>query len=101
MKYIHIQDQIRSYNTLFPKRNANLISRSFIRSIVETTFGQKFTDLHSSAKERQLQKSCVSFGEECTFRDMNYSSEGQTYGQTESDAYEPTMQYAQVGSKIM
>ncbi len=24
-----------------------------------------FTDLHSSWKERQLQKSCVSFGEEC------------------------------------
>ncbi len=29
------------------------------------TFGLKFTDLHSSTKERQLQKSCVSFGEEC------------------------------------
>ncbi len=29
------------------------------------TFGPKFTDLHSSPKERQLQKSCVSFGEEC------------------------------------
>ncbi len=36
-----------------------------IRSIVEMTFGPKFTDLHSSPKERQLQKSCVSFGEEC------------------------------------
>ncbi len=29
------------------------------------TFGPKFTDLHSYQKERQLQKSCVSFGEEC------------------------------------
>ncbi len=28
--------------------------------------GPKFTDLHSSPKERQLQKSCVSFGEECS-----------------------------------
>ncbi len=30
------------------------------------TFDPKFTDLHSSPKERQLQKKCVSFGEECT-----------------------------------
>ena len=29
-------------------------------------FGPKFTDLHSSPKERQLKKSCVSFGEECS-----------------------------------
>ncbi len=29
-------------------------------------FCPKSTDLHSSQKERQLQKSCVSFGEECT-----------------------------------
>ncbi len=28
-------------------------------------FGPNVTDLHSSPKERQLQKSCVSFGEEC------------------------------------
>ncbi len=35
------------------------------RSIVEMTFGPEFTDLHSSSKERQPQKSCVSFGEEC------------------------------------
>ena len=28
------------------------------------------------------------------------SSDGQTDGQTESDAYEPTMQWAQVGSKL-
>ncbi len=32
-----------------------------------------------------------------TFRDMNYYPV--TDGQTESDAYEPTVQYAQVGSK--
>ncbi len=37
-----------------------------IRSILEMTFGPKFTDLHSSPKERKLQKSCVSFGEDCT-----------------------------------
>ena len=37
-----------------------------VRSIVEMTFVPKLTDLHSSPKERQLQKSCVSFGEECT-----------------------------------
>ena len=30
------------------------------------TFGPKFTGLHSYPKERQLQKSCVSFGQECT-----------------------------------
>ena len=35
------------------------------RSIVKMTFGPNFTDLHSSPKERQLQKSCISFGEEC------------------------------------
>ena len=29
------------------------------------TFGQRFTDLHSSPKERQLHKSYVSIGEEC------------------------------------
>ncbi len=33
------------------------------RSIAEMT---KFTNLHSSPKEMQLRKSCVSFGEECT-----------------------------------
>ena len=32
---------------------------------MEMTFGQKFTNLHSSPKERQLQISCISFGEEC------------------------------------
>ncbi len=35
------------------------------RSITEMTCCLKFTDLHSSPKEMQLQKSCVSFGEEC------------------------------------
>ena len=30
----------------------------------EMTFGPKFADLHSSPNERQLQKSCISFGEE-------------------------------------
>ena len=29
------------------------------------TFGLKLNGAHSSQKERQLQKSCVSFGEEC------------------------------------
>ncbi len=29
------------------------------------TFGPMFNDLHSSPKETQLRKSCVSFGEEC------------------------------------
>ena len=28
------------------------------------------------------------------------SSDRRTYGQTESDTYEPTVQYAQVGSKM-
>ncbi len=32
----------------------------------EMTFCPKFTNLHSYPKERQLQKSCVSFGEECS-----------------------------------
>ncbi len=37
-----------------------------------------------------------------TFRDMNYYpvTDGRTDRQTESDAYEPTVQYAQVGSII-
>ncbi len=36
-----------------------------------------------------------------TFRDMNYFLGFLVQsGQTESDAYEPTVQYAQVGSKI-
>ncbi len=36
-----------------------------------------------------------------TFRDMNYYpvTDGRTDGQTESDAYVPTVQYAQVGLK--
>ncbi len=29
------------------------------------TFGLKLNGAHSSQRERQLQKSCVSFGEEC------------------------------------
>ncbi len=36
-----------------------------IRSIVEIALGPKFTNLHSSQKERQLQKRCFSFLEEC------------------------------------
>ncbi len=36
-------------------------------------FGPKFTDLHSSPKERQLQKSWVSFGEECTSKVLAHS----------------------------
>ncbi len=35
-----------------------------------------------------------------TFWDMNYCLAWQTDRQTESDAYEPTVQYVQVGSKI-
>ena len=37
-----------------------------------------------------------------TFRDMDYYpvTDGRTDRQTESDAYEPTVQYAQVGSKM-
>ena len=35
------------------------------RSILQMTFGIKLNDVHSSPKERQLQKTCVSFGEEC------------------------------------
>ncbi len=67
------------HTTLFPKRNATLISRFFMVTLdqgqwlqvmctkgnVQTKFGPKFSDLQSSPKERQLQKSCVSFGEEC------------------------------------
>ena len=37
------------------------------------TFGPKFTDLHSSPKERQLQTSCVSFGEECIVAKARFS----------------------------
>ncbi len=33
---------------------------------VKWSFGLKLNGAHSSPKERQLQKSCVSFGEECT-----------------------------------
>ncbi len=40
--------------------------QSAIRRIVEMTFGRMFTDIHSSPKEKQLWKSCVSFGEECS-----------------------------------
>ncbi len=35
------------------------------RGTVIMTFGLNFADLHSFPKERQLQKSCDSFGEEC------------------------------------
>ena len=41
--------------------------------VLQGEFGPKFTDLHSSPKERQLQKSCGSFGEECS---MFYFKEG-------------------------
>ncbi len=38
-----------------------------------------------------------------TFRGMNYYpvTDRRTDGQTESDAYEPTVQYAKVGSKTV
>ena len=36
------------------------------RSILQMTFGIKLNNVHSSPKERKLQKTCVSFGEECT-----------------------------------
>ncbi len=35
------------------------------------TFGIKLNDVHSSPKERQLQKTCVSFGEECIGRSLH------------------------------
>ncbi len=35
-------------------------------------FGPKFTDLHSSPKERQLQKNHISFGEECILSHATY-----------------------------
>ncbi len=37
-----------------------------------------------------------------TFQEMNYYpvTDGQIDRRTESDAYEPTVQYAQVGSKV-
>ena len=77
-------------STLFPKKKHNFNFQIFYGdpgwgsvtqghvhqgkcswSIVEMTFGPKFTDLHSTPKERQLQKSCVSFGEECTLRSVS------------------------------
>ncbi len=36
------------------------------RSILQMTFGLTLNGVHSSPKERQLQKSCVSFGDECS-----------------------------------
>ena len=36
-------------------------------SNLQKTFVLKLNGAHSSQKERQLQKSCVSFGEECTY----------------------------------
>ncbi len=103
LQFMHLCTTHKGY-TLFPKRNATLISRFFMvtvdqgqwprvmctkgnapesnrqktpsknikrfcqytRSNAQMKFAPKFTDLHSSPKERQLQKSCVSFGEECT-----------------------------------
>ncbi len=47
-----------------------------VRNIVEMTFGPKFTDLHFSPKERQLQKSCVSFEEECIVCAMGFVDVG-------------------------
>ena len=35
-------------------------------------FGLKLNGAHSSPKERQLQKSCVSFGEECIISAFSY-----------------------------
>ncbi len=40
-------------------------------------FGPKFTDLHSSPKERHLQKSCVSFGEGCIVYKNKCKSNGE------------------------
>ncbi len=45
------------------------------------TFGPKFTDLHSSPKDWQLQKSCVSFGEECTGKDRSVLSDEKPFWQ--------------------
>ncbi len=35
-------------------------------------YNPRFTGIHSSPKERQLQKCCVSFGKECTVQDYNF-----------------------------
>ncbi len=78
-QYHIVQHPTILFYTLFPKRNATLISGflwwpwtkvidlgSCIRCIVNMKFGPNFSELPSSPKERQLQKSCVSFGEECS-----------------------------------
>ncbi len=41
-----------------------MCKRLYIK-ILQITFGIKLNDVHSSAKKWQLQKTCVSFGEEC------------------------------------
>ena len=50
------------------------------------TFGIKLNDVHSSPKVRQLQKTCVSFGEECTKTVQFLSNQRVMDTQTESDA---------------
>ncbi len=58
------------------------------RSILQMIFGIKLNDVHSSPKERQLQKTCVSFGEECTLiPNCMGSYHGQILIETETDSY--------------
>ena len=61
--YIQKTKQLPIVLYTLPQKKGNF---NFQIVFVEMTFGPKFTDLHSYPKERQLQKSCVSFGEECT-----------------------------------
>ncbi len=88
-------DQGQRPQVMCTKGNAPRSNRQ--KSIVEMTFGPKLTDLHSSPKERQLQKSCVSFGEECRVPDFHARDPGSIPRQTttsidmESIKMEPKM----------
>ncbi len=65
--------------TPFSKRNATLICPFFLvplghwpwhrvfMSIAKMVYNSSFTGIHSSPKERHLQKCCVSFGKECSY----------------------------------
>ncbi len=82
-QYLSLLDTVNGYfcpltlsTTLFTKRNAGLIHPFFLLSLghwpycrvmsILSMHDVRFTDIHSSPKEMQPRRTCVSFGEECS-----------------------------------
>ena len=99
MFYNVVQFQILSYNTswvmnFFPVRFLDQFTCWLEKMFLECN--QYFSRMHLKVFYNVVQFQIPSYN---TFRVMNFFPVRFLYGQTQSDAYEPTVQSAQVGSK--